>query len=237
MPVLLWKYLVSPIGRIVFVTYQFFWATGWLRSVFKGYACNAKGEPMPWLSMPAVEYLESLDLNGVDILELGGGSSTLYFARRGANVVCIEQYPKWRAWLEVELAKLSIHNVKIYPSLSMYMAERDAVGTCTNTLPAFDLLILDDNPHDELLEMCLCKYRMLFKAVLIDNTEVPVHERGKENYFVTYLQHTTRFDFSGFALGNCIQQTTSLYYVADGVYLPKTKSLQPKIHLHDQEFK
>ena len=196
--------------------------------MWKGYACNAKGEHMPWLSMPAVEYLESLDLKGRKILELGGGSSTIYFARRGAKVYCLEQSPEWRQWIFKQTLK---YPVGTCPPPIFYHDLEHLVEELRGE--AFDYILLDENPHDEIVEV-ITKAHISASAVFVDNTEVPWQERGA-NYITKYFEGMRRVDFTGFALGNCIQQTTSLYVVP--YYLPRQANIQPKVHLTNQKFK
>lgn len=227
-PRILWTKLFSPIGRLIFAPYQFFWATGWLRSMFRGTACNAKGEHMPWLSMPAVEYLESIQMTGKRVLELGGGSSTLYFARRGATVYCLEQNANWLAWLRCGLARITNPNIYLFSSLET-LAE--AVKG-----QRFDYALLDDNPHDKIMDVLFQDSFAIFKVLIIDNTEVPWQERGKD-YITKYLTGKSwRIDFTGFALGNCIQQTTSMY-IGGTCNIPDCQSTQPKVYLTNQKFK
>lgn len=230
-PRILWTKILSPLGRLLIAPYQFFWATGWLKSMWKGYACNLKGEHMPWLSMPAVEYLESIDLKGKTILELGGGSSTVYFARRGAKVYCLEQSVEWRRWIFNQMLKYPAGSC---PPATMYHDLEHLVEELHDTV--FDFILLDENPHDKIVE-ALAKARIFSKAIFIDNTEVPWRERGT-NYINKHLSDMNRIDFTGFALGNCIQQTTSLYidyYLTADV--PQTFSDQPKVSLTNQKFK
>lgn len=228
-PRFIWTKLLSPIGRLIIAPYQFFWCTGWLKSMWKGYACNLKGEHMPWLSMPAVEYLESLDLKGRTILELGGGSSTIYFARRGAVVHCLEQNVNWRVWIRYQLSKLRVidYDVIIYPT----MEELTKVLTGIT----FDMILLYENPHDELLSQLVAAH-ISSRCVLIDNTEVPWQERGTD-YITKYFEGMQRVDFTGFALGNCIQQTSSLYITTGLNFISPTKSTQARVHLTNQQFK
>ena len=44
----------------------------------KKWSClDREGRPIPWYTYPAIEYLASLDLSGMKVLEYGSGNSSL----------------------------------------------------------------------------------------------------------------------------------------------------------------
>jgi hypothetical protein len=58
------------------------------------------GRPIPMMSYGLVEYLLGLDLSSLDLLELGGGSSTPFWAGRTRSVVTLETSPEWMKLLQ-----------------------------------------------------------------------------------------------------------------------------------------
>lgn len=58
------------------------------------------GRPIPMMSYGLVEYLLGLDLSSFDLLELGGGSSTPFWAGRTRSVVTLETSPEWMKLLQ-----------------------------------------------------------------------------------------------------------------------------------------
>ena len=65
----------------------------------------------PLLTWPFIDFLESLDLSGQRLLELGAGASTLWFQQRFAQVRSFETNPEWQHVLRPLLApnaKLSL---------------------------------------------------------------------------------------------------------------------------------
>jgi len=60
---------------------------------------------LPLLTWPFIDFLESLDLSRLRLLELGAGGSTLWLARRFAQVRSLETNPEWRARLAPLLSK------------------------------------------------------------------------------------------------------------------------------------
>jgi hypothetical protein len=51
--------------------------------------------PQPWLVFAAIDYLDQIDLRGWRVFEYGSGGSTLYWLRRGAQVISVEEDATW----------------------------------------------------------------------------------------------------------------------------------------------
>ena len=73
---------------------------GHARTNALGMCVNAAGEPIPWLTGPAIDYLDSLELAGARVFEFGMGASTAYWARRGCSVTGVEMDPSWHSKVE-----------------------------------------------------------------------------------------------------------------------------------------
>jgi hypothetical protein len=68
---------------------------GYLRSVAQERPLDAGGDPYPWYTYPAVEYLKQLDFSNKTVFEYGCGHSTLFWAARAAAVVSVEHNAQW----------------------------------------------------------------------------------------------------------------------------------------------
>ncbi|MBI5663319.1 MAG: hypothetical protein HZC46_14370 [Ignavibacterium album] len=86
------------------------------------YSILNKKEPLelalPWISLSAIKFLDNYSIDSKsEILELGGGGSTLYFAKKGAKVTCLESDELWAKKIEVKSKELNISNIdlKILP--------------------------------------------------------------------------------------------------------------------------
>ncbi len=65
-------------------------------STMKRWECiDAAGDPIPWYTYPASEYLKQLDFSDKRVLEYGSGYSTIFWSRRAKHVVSIEDSPGW----------------------------------------------------------------------------------------------------------------------------------------------
>ena len=69
---------------------------------------------LPWLSYGAIQVLEKWKINpGAEVLELGGGGSTLYFAKRGAKVTCLETDGGWAERIKDKCRLLQLDHVEV----------------------------------------------------------------------------------------------------------------------------
>lgn len=68
---------------------------GQYRSANEWSCVNAEGLPIPWYTYPTIEYLENINLDGINVFEYGSGNSSFYYLMRGANVTSIEDNAKW----------------------------------------------------------------------------------------------------------------------------------------------
>lgn len=64
----------------------------WIESLQEDYLLKRK---LPWIVFDAIDFLNSMELKGMNIFEYGSGGSTLYWVSKGASVVSIEHDPIW----------------------------------------------------------------------------------------------------------------------------------------------
>lgn len=70
---------------------------------------------LPWISFAAIEFLEQRLTGTQTVYEYGGGGSTVFFARRAARVVTIENDEAWVTALRAHLDSQGITNVQVIP--------------------------------------------------------------------------------------------------------------------------
>ena len=92
------------------------------------------GRPIPLMSYGAVEYLLSLDLSDKDVLELGGGQSTLFWAAKARSVRTLEHDVSWMGDTPPDgLANVTIDRI----------AQRDYVQSCRALVDEYDIIVVD----------------------------------------------------------------------------------------------
>jgi hypothetical protein len=78
-------------------THQVLAAHGHLRSARTATCVDASGNPVPWYTYPAFEYLKQLDWRNKTVFEYGSGNSTLWWAGLSRSVVSVESSPEWHS--------------------------------------------------------------------------------------------------------------------------------------------
>lgn len=68
---------------------------GLLRSMVRRACVTPAGEPLPWYSYPATEFLNQFDFGGRTVFEYGCGNSTVFWSRRARRVVSVEHEAEW----------------------------------------------------------------------------------------------------------------------------------------------
>jgi hypothetical protein len=92
------------------------------------------GRPIPMMSYGLVEYLLGLDLSSLDLLELGGGSSTPFWAGRTRSVVTLETSPEW----------MNLLRSRPVPNLEARLSTSETLANDMAALArSFDAIVID----------------------------------------------------------------------------------------------
>ena len=68
---------------------------GWFKSFREGRPIDPQGNPIPWITYPALEFLKTRVHGEMSVFEYGCGSSTLWWARRVKEVMSVEHDLAW----------------------------------------------------------------------------------------------------------------------------------------------
>jgi hypothetical protein len=106
---------------------------GFVQSAETDAASLGNGEPIPLMSYGFVEYVSGLSLKEFDCLELGGGRSTQFWAKRMRRVHTLETSAELARRLSAEKpANLEVTHV-----------EESQLAAAAGTFGAFDVVIID----------------------------------------------------------------------------------------------
>lgn len=107
---------------------------------------DSSGMVMPWYTWPALEEIEKWDLSEKKILEFGGGSSTLWFAKRCREIVCVETDQDYSD----AIISNRIHNLKLYGRLLKIEGLRESgyfnVDLIYMHKVLFEIIVVDCDP-------------------------------------------------------------------------------------------
>ena len=81
---------------------------GWTQSFMEGIPQDENGNFLPWMTYPAIEFLQKTINKNHKIFEFGCGSSTLFFAKNAGKTCGIETNPKWLEFINSKLDEQSL---------------------------------------------------------------------------------------------------------------------------------
>lgn len=165
--------------------------------MFKGVPIGPKGEPIPWFTYPAIEYLKSFDFSDKMVFEYGAGHSSLFWANRAKTVTAVESNKPWHDHIA------SRHP----PNLSLFFeSDKDRyVSSIERNAVAYDLIVIDGRWRNACADKC-ADYLAVGGMIIIDNSD-----RRYEGCARLRARGFFQIDFSGFSPVNGYASTTSIF--------------------------
>ena len=147
---------------------------GWLESAMHKKVINLRGEYMPWLSYPAIDFLKSYLKKDARIFEYGTGYSTLFYATNYNHVTSVENDEGWFQKIEFSAGN--------YENLSLHYAnsKEEFVGAIELSGTKFDLIVVDGSWRNE----CLLKAPAYLKEdgiLIMDDADREEHKEAIES--------------------------------------------------------
>jgi hypothetical protein len=180
--------------------------TGHFWSALRSRALDRKQQPLPWYTYPSIDYLRELDFSDADVLEFGGGQSTLWWAKRAKSVTCLESNENWCKELRARLQGIGDATVHFVTSPA-HSAEIVGDGL-------FDVIVIDDGsgvgPHGR-VDNANTAFDHLRSGgfIVVDNSNAahsaPIAAAAAE-------KGLGRIDFFGWAPGSLNQSCTSILF-------------------------
>lgn len=144
---------------------------GWFRSLEADASVDAQGNPLPWITYPAIDFLKKRIHPDMSVFEYGCGGSTLWWASRVKEIVSVEHSREWHE----KMKRLAPSNVTLYHielvddgAYSRKVAEFDA---------AFDIVVIDGRDR---VRCGINSLKALKPAGVIiwDNSDRQAYEQG-----------------------------------------------------------
>lgn len=172
---------------------------------------DGQGNPIPWFTYPAIDYLRQLDLSNKIMLEWGAGSSSLFFAKRVKTLYSIEHNHDW-----YEQIKINKKDNQVLILEELKYAEKAKELSID-----FDIILIDGIQRNECSAISL---NIINKKgiIILDNSDryPDISKNFRENGFI-------EVDFHGFGPINEYTWTTSIFFHRD--FDIKPLSIQPII--------
>lgn len=175
---------------------------GWFNSFKSSKPIDKKGNPIPWFSYPAVEFLSERISKEMKVFEFGSGNSTLFFSKRVNQVVSAEHSKDWYD----KISKQTPQNSKIIYTKAEHPNEYlDALKMCNQK---FDIIIVDGIYRNECLAESI-SYLSDGGVIILDDSERLEYSAGTDKII---KQNFKRLDFWGISAGYLYRKSTSIFY-------------------------
>lgn len=162
------------------------------------------GNPIPWYTFPAIEYLNQFDYEGKKIFEFGCGNSSRFWAARADKVISVEDNPKW---LEKWKEEFTENNVEI-----LYREEGpEYYNAILEKNEKYDIIVIDGKNRADCAENAI--------KCLADGGFIIVDDSDRINTSHEYVDTMNnlkkgdfiQIDFYGFCPMTTYAKTTSLF--------------------------
>src|SRR4051812_41932948 len=200
--------------------------TGHFRSSLRARSVDRNGNPIPWYTYPAVDFLAGKDFTGKRILEFGAGHSTLWWMTRAAEVVGIEGSEAWVRILQNKITEQSRDRQGAFvPSVTLHLM-RSATDDLRPILKGrqFDIIVVDGPDGTGCNRAQAAQYIIDLNllapggAIIFDDSEgsfdTPGNEwqRSAENIKYFREHGFGRVDFFGYAPAQLQWRCTSIFF-------------------------
>lgn len=184
---------------------------GHLRSAATARCVDADGQPLPWYTYPAIEYIRQLDFRDSVVFEYGSGFSTLFWGSRARHVVSVEDEEEWHGLLRPQLP--SNCELLLETDLAQYV---DVIHRYSD---GFDVIVVDGPARGRTRLKCsraALEHLRPGGLIILDNSDwLP------ESASLLREHGLIQVDMAGFVPINARTQTTSLFL--DRRFVPRPR--------------
>jgi hypothetical protein len=173
---------------------------GQWRSIAQRSAVDRQGQPLPWYTYPAIEYLNTFDLSNCNVFEFGAGNSSLYWARRARTVTSVEDDAQWHEQVQAR----ALPNQDL-----LHRRDRDGyVAAIENGAAPYDVIVIDGKHRIECTNAAIPQLSP-GGMIILDNSD-----RATERSCSALLRGAEfiQVDFCGFGPINGYAWCTSVFF-------------------------
>ena len=171
--------------------------------------CEDKnGNPIPWYTYPAIEYLSQFDYSNKKIFEFGCGNSSKFWALRAKEVVSVEDNLKWFEKWQKEMKA---------PNLQVLWRDEGEIyeNAIFESEDVYDVIVVDGKRREKCCETAVKKLAAGGMIILDDSDRINTSEEYKKAVAVLKKENLIQVDFYGFCPMNNYTKTTSVFLRRD----------------------
>ncbi len=179
------------------------------KSIDEKICADKDGNPLPWYTYPAIEYLKQFDYRRQKIFEYGCGYSSLFWARRAAKVISIEDNPLYFTRWKQEFAaaeNLDIRHREDGEAYENAILEEEG---------QFEVIVIDGKRRAECAVAAVAGLAAGGMIILDDSDRINTSEEYAAAVRTLREAGLIQVDFYGFCPMNNYTKTTSLFLKRD----------------------
>lgn len=178
------------------------------RSIDEKVCLDRDGNPIPWYTYPAIEYLSQFDYRDKKIFEYGCGYSSLFWAQRAKQVVSIEDNPSWfEKWQ------------KQFNEPNLQIRWRDEGEIYENAVfedgNKYDVIVIDGKRRAQCAEAAIKALNGGGMIILDDSDRINTSNEYVKAVANLKSENLLQVDFYGFCPMNNYTKTTSIFFCRD----------------------
>lgn len=127
---------------------------------------GSSSTPIPWITYPAYQFLNSLDFRNSSVLEFGGGASSIWWANRCKSLLVVEHNSEWFLKTRTELQSFPNANITYAHSQALYVSQLES--------QSFEVVVIDGEYREQILvklKDLILNQKCEPKLIIIDNSE------------------------------------------------------------------
>ena len=173
---------------------------GYFKSIGENKPLDFSGNPIPWYTYPAIEFLKQFDYRNKKIFEWGAGYSSLFWGRLADSVLSAERIYAW--YQNIKARAINYRRLTI-----VYCPKKnDYIKLIKNGKGKYDIIVIDGEFRDECSKLAP-RYLKKGGIIILDNSDW--HRNIAKNFReLGFLQ----IDFKGFGALNTYTWVTSIFY-------------------------
>ncbi len=175
------------------------------RSIDEKLCLDKYGQPIPWYTYPAIEYLSQFDYSDKYIFEYGCGYSSPFWAHRAKKVISIEDNEQWyHKWQdEFKFDNLIINLIQEGADYYSSIAKENAF---------FDVIVIDGKCRAECAKQAVKYLRNGGFIILDDSDRVNTSEEYVSAIKMLKNAGLLQIDFYGFSPMDNYTKATSVFF-------------------------
>ena len=162
------------------------------------------GNPIPWYTYPAIEYLSQFDYHEKEVFEYGCGNSSLFWAERAKQVTSIEDNPQWFEKWKREFS---------HPHLDIRWRDEGEIyeKAIFEDHKKYDVIVVDGKRRAECAAAAVQSLAQGGMIILDDSDRINTSQEYVRAVDALHQADLIQVDFYGFCPMNNYTKATSLF--------------------------